>query len=152
MSPLRPDRQSQGHAGGLASCCPPSSSPRGAQPYAGRAEASRGSAGSPDFPETVRIAHGGRDGRGNSPQSLAPTARRTLVSRPAEPPCEGIASRLGQPNIDVVHRSPLEQAAAKDRVEFDAVETDRCDVQRAAANLLVSVVDGLLDPQAALAP
>src|SRR6266481_9549662 len=70
-----------------------------------------------------------------------------LLNRRAKGLRVGLANRISMWFIG----HPLEQAAAKDRVEFDAVETDRCDVQRAAANLLVSVVDGLLDPQAALA-
>jgi hypothetical protein len=48
--------------------------------------------------------------------------------------------------------SILKEATAKDRVEFDAVEADRCDVQSTAANLLVCIIDGLLYALAALAP
>jgi hypothetical protein len=46
----------------------------------------------------------------------------------------------------------LKEATLKDRVEFDAVQADWCDVQCAAANLLVCVIDGLLYPLATLAP
>ena len=49
-------------------------------------------------------------------------------------------------------RHALEQPAAQNGVKLGAVETDRRDVQRAAANLLVGIVDRLLDAQAALAP
>ena len=71
-----------------------------------------------------------------------------LLNRRAKGLCVGLTNRTSQRFIGYT----FEQAAEKDRVEFDAVQTDWCDVQGAAANLLVSVVDGLLNPQAALAP
>jgi hypothetical protein len=46
----------------------------------------------------------------------------------------------------------LEQPRAQNCIELDAVEANRCDVEGAAAHLLVAIVNRLLDTQASFPP